>query len=529
MGPRPGWSSRRGSPRTRRRVTSPAERVPQACRCAWTLRRIPAITDNGQSEPGLKPAKCLSARCQPLRGIRSRHGFCGWARRRAAARPVGRAGAPPTAHRPRRSRLLPAAGRRLGAGRQSSPTATRAHRRSPGGRPSHWAMAARRPAPSGRHRHAGQPAPPRRALLHPHRPTAGTAAPRRAAAPVPRPIPTANPRRAASEHRPVGHCRRGGPRQHRPIPRTASPRRPARNGPPRQGTGPSPALPPRGAPARTGPSRGGTGPSAALPPRGGTPPPGPSRPGLPPPGATPPRGTSYARGGASSQETAPAGVSPAQRAVSRGGSPRRRGPIRGYPPMPGQPGPVYPPGQFSVWNRPSVRASWLGMNGNGDGMRDGEAEPGYSILATSDPSADATVTQTWAVIDETGGWSPPPPARDVSAHTDGEGFPDSAGGRAAPRRARAFSGSARTGGPQPPARPVGIRRHAAAGRPAAVRFSGLRPRVPAARHLPHPARRRPPARAAGRAAPPAVPASPAAAAAAAPAGAAGWPCAHTAP
>ena len=91
--------------------------------------------------------------------------------------------------------------------------------------------------------------------------------------------------------------------------------------------------------------------------------------------------------------------------------------------MPGQPGPVYPPGQFSLWNRPSVRASWLGMNGNGDGPWDSEAEPGYSILATSDPSADATVTQTWAVIDDAGGWSPPPPAHDVSAHTDGEGIP----------------------------------------------------------------------------------------------------------
>jgi len=76
-----------------------------------------------------------------------------------------------------------------------------------------------------------------------------------------------------------------------------------------------------------------------------------------------------------------------------------------------------------VWNRPSVRASWLGVNGKGDGTWGSEAEPGYSVLATSDPSADATVTQTWAVIDEAGGWSPPPPTRDVSAHTDGEGFP----------------------------------------------------------------------------------------------------------
>jgi hypothetical protein len=83
------------------------------------------------------------------------------------------------------------------------------------------------------------------------------------------------------------------------------------------------------------------------------------------------------------------------------------------------------------------------MNGNGDGMRDGEAEPGYSILATSDPSADATVTQTWTVIDEAGGWSPPPPARDVSAHTDGEGFPGfRTGGRAAAAPRAAFEAAA---------------------------------------------------------------------------------------
>ena len=89
--------------------------------------------------------------------------------------------------------------------------------------------------------------------------------------------------------------------------------------------------------------------------------------------------------------------------------------------MPGQPGPVYPPGQFSPWNRPSVRASWLGLHG--EGTWESDAEPGYSALATSDPSADATATQTWAAIDDTGDWSPPPVARDVSAHTDGEGFP----------------------------------------------------------------------------------------------------------
>jgi hypothetical protein len=103
--------------------------------------------------------------------------------------------------------------------------------------------------------------------------------------------------------------------------------------------------------------------------------------------------------------------------------------------MPGQPGPVYPPGQFSVWNRPSVRASWLGMNGNGDRPLEGEAEPGYSVLATSDPAADATVTQTWAEMDEVAEWSPRPLARDVSAHTDGEGFPGVRRAAAAPRAA----------------------------------------------------------------------------------------------
>ncbi|HEV3292484.1 MAG TPA: hypothetical protein VG123_26220 [Streptosporangiaceae bacterium] len=98
--------------------------------------------------------------------------------------------------------------------------------------------------------------------------------------------------------------------------------------------------------------------------------------------------------------------------------------------MPGQPGPVYPPGQFSPWNRPSVRASWLGANG--DGHPDIESEPGYSALATSDPSADSTTTQTWAAIDDSGSWPPPPLARDVSAHTDGEGIP-----RVRPGRGRA--------------------------------------------------------------------------------------------
>jgi hypothetical protein len=108
--------------------------------------------------------------------------------------------------------------------------------------------------------------------------------------------------------------------------------------------------------------------------------------------------------------------------------------------MPGQPGPVYPPGQFSGWNRLSVRASWLGANGNGGSPREREAEPGYSALATSDPSADATVTQAWAAMDEADAWSPPPLSRDVSAHTDGEGIQrvQRAAGRAAAGPRAAF-------------------------------------------------------------------------------------------
>ena len=165
--------------------------------------------------------------------------------------------------------------------------------------------------------------------------------------------------------------------------------------------------------------------------------------------------------------------------------------------MPGQPGPVYPPGQFSAWNRPSVRASWLGLNGNGGGPGEGEAEPGYSALATSDPSADATATQTWAAMDEVDGWSPPPLARDVSAHTDGEGMPriqrPGAGAATGPRAALASappaqeapgrplapweSGGLPATGPPGPAGPGGPRGPRGPGGPAAGPARG-----PAAAH-----------------------------------------------
>jgi hypothetical protein len=134
-----------------------------------------------------------------------------------------------------------------------------------------------------------------------------------------------------------------------------------------------------------------------------------------------------------------------------------KGPVRGFPPAPGQPPPVYPPGQFSAWNRaarpaddgyldtgqagdawsgagygyaargaPGAAGPWdrdagyagpghgepgpsrpgygdhgYGDHGYGDhGYGDhGYGEPGYSVLAVSDPAADVTSTQSWEVVD----------------------------------------------------------------------------------------------------------------------------------
>lgn len=152
-----------------------------------------------------------------------------------------------------------------------------------------------------------------------------------------------------------------------------------------------------------------------------------------------------------------------------GGGAAGKGPVRGYPPMPGQPPPMYPPGQFAAWNRgqpggagPSApgqaasrqpgqsgpHAAWqpqpqgngpdsgLGAGGGagprggvgpgasvGQGIsRDGiparyddedtgqGTEPSYPMLAVSDPSADVTSTQTWRAVEDgrtTGIWTAP--------------------------------------------------------------------------------------------------------------------------
>ena len=150
-----------------------------------------------------------------------------------------------------------------------------------------------------------------------------------------------------------------------------------------------------------------------------------------------------------------------------GGGAAGKGPVRGYPPMPGQPPPMYPPGQFAAWNRgqpgdagraaPAQPASrqpvqsgphsgWQprqpgsrpdgtlgpggplragGGVGHGAGQGAGPdggaaryddqdtgqgAEPSYPMLAVSDPAADVTSTQTWRAVEDgrtTGIWTAP--------------------------------------------------------------------------------------------------------------------------
>jgi len=117
-----------------------------------------------------------------------------------------------------------------------------------------------------------------------------------------------------------------------------------------------------------------------------------------------------------------------------GGSAPGKGPVRGFPPAPGQPPPLYPPGQFSAWNRTSEQEAgppagdlWPAESWAGDQHQEparaepGSTEPGsaipgpaghagYSVLAVSDPAADVTSTQTWGAVgdgQETGAWADP--------------------------------------------------------------------------------------------------------------------------
>jgi hypothetical protein len=165
----------------------------------------------------------------------------------------------------------------------------------------------------------------------------------------------------------------------------------------------------------------------------------------------------YSGGRDAAREPAPA-VGGRQRAGGGAG----KGPIRGFPPPPGQPPPLYPPGPFSAWNRNSGEAGngydaaasdvWLAIRepeaagpgsspsaaaeagyadtgyadagypdtgyagpeypGAGPGAPAGteqfarpafaepaQADPEYSALAVSDPAADVTSTQSWSAVD----------------------------------------------------------------------------------------------------------------------------------
>ena len=178
-----------------------------------------------------------------------------------------------------------------------------------------------------------------------------------------------------------------------------------------------------------------------------------------------------------------------------------KGPVRGYPPAPGQPPPVYPPGQFSAWNRVPRQADnghrdthqgaaglasadypespaaasarpwypepgrarlaagepwagetragepWAGETRAGETRagQSGYPEPAYSVLAVSDPAADVTSTQSWEAVDASlaaGSWAAQP----------GSGVRQGETGRLAAQQrspAQQRSAAARTGRPQP--------------------------------------------------------------------------------
>jgi len=115
---------------------------------------------------------------------------------------------------------------------------------------------------------------------------------------------------------------------------------------------------------------------------------------------------------------------------------------------------VYPPGQFSLWNRASTRSAWLGIAGTGSGSAD--SDPGYSALAVSDAAADLTSTQTWAVIDDEPPQNPSPPprgGRDFGSHTGGRPQ-GQAGPPTGPQRSAEPATSQQRQAPQRPAGPA---------------------------------------------------------------------------
>jgi hypothetical protein len=159
-----------------------------------------------------------------------------------------------------------------------------------------------------------------------------------------------------------------------------------------------------------------------------------------------------------------------------------KGPVRGFPPAPGQPSPLYPPGQFAAWNRtpaPGENGYDPGLSGplsgtwqvgypdasgsseagysdagySDAGYADsgyadagyaeqghappgyadtGPLDPGYAALAVSDPAADVTNTGSWSTVDDTaarGGWGDlrGPGGHGLDADPLGQDMPDGPG------------------------------------------------------------------------------------------------------
>jgi hypothetical protein len=213
---------------------------------------------------------------------------------------------------------------------------------------------------------------------------------------------------------------------------------------------------------------------------------------------------------------------------STAGGAAGKGPVRGYPPVPGQPPPMYPPGQFAAWNRPRAGEDRASETGQAPGLpahgqaartsgphsrpggpavvrpgmdrpdpgypsspgsadqigqgyrgipgsgapgagsansqpytqlsRQGAApdnpsgsryyaqepssgtEPGYPMLAVSDPAADVTSTQTWQAVGDgraTGVWTAPA-RRDDPVRSASRAGADASDTAAIPRRTAAL-------------------------------------------------------------------------------------------
>ena len=128
-----------------------------------------------------------------------------------------------------------------------------------------------------------------------------------------------------------------------------------------------------------------------------------SAPARPGPGATDQPTPSDPSVFAPGYSTGRAGGRVSGRAAARGGDGHygstggaaNKGPIRGFPPAPGQPPPLYPPGQFSAWNR--------------------TPRSGGDALDGASPASGA-----WSTLSSTGGSVATAPPR---ADTTGRGYP----------------------------------------------------------------------------------------------------------